>query len=154
MSIAIPFAHDYRFTVGARLEDVFALLADVPASASHFPKLARLVDLGDNSYRWEMEKVGTAQFNIQTIYAARYVSNRTQGSIRWTPVDGVGNATISGEWRITRVRQKTQAELLIQGELHVPLPGLMRRVVAPIVEAENHKLIGQYVANLEAHFDA
>ena len=36
--------------------------------------LHELTDLGKGVYKWEMEKVGTAQVNIQTVYASKYVS--------------------------------------------------------------------------------
>ncbi len=65
MAITIPFDLAYEFEVNALAPDVFAVLSDVPVSASHFPKVHQLVDLGGQAYRWEMEKVGTAQMNIQ-----------------------------------------------------------------------------------------
>ena len=42
--------------------------------------------------------------------------------------------------------------LNIQGEIHVPLPGLMRVIVVPIVTGENEKLIDQYIRNLVKRF--
>ena len=68
MAITVPFDLAYEFEVNALAADVFAVLSDVPASASHFPKLE---DLGGNSYRWETDKVGTAQMNIQTAHRGR-----------------------------------------------------------------------------------
>ena len=76
MAITVPFDLAYEFEVKAPFAEVFAVLSDVPASAGHFPKVARLVDLGANTYRWEMEKVGAGQVSIQTIYASRYVSDK------------------------------------------------------------------------------
>ena len=40
----------------------------------------------------------------------------------------------------------------MQGELTLPLPALMKMVVAPVVEAEFEKMIEQYIDNLTAHF--
>src|SRR5674476_1214819 len=54
-----------------------------------FPKVDKLTDLGDGIYKWEMEKVGTAQVNIQTVYASRYVSSKSKGTVVWTPVPDV-----------------------------------------------------------------
>jgi carbon monoxide dehydrogenase subunit G len=152
MAISVPFDLEYEFEVKALAKDVFAVLSDVPKSASHFPKVANLVDLGDNVYRWEMEKVGTAQVNIQTIYASKYVSDAKKGSVVWTPVKGEGNALVGGSWKITDKKTTTQLALKIKGELTVPLPGLMKMVVAPIVLSENEKLIDKYLANLIKKF--
>jgi hypothetical protein len=92
MAFVVTFDLAREFAVAAPADEVFALLADVPLSASHVPKLVRLVDLGDDTFRWEMEKIGTKR---------------------------------------------------------VPV---MKRLVAPMVMAENEKLIKQYVSNLARRF--
>jgi len=110
------------------------------------------VDLGDGVYRWEMEKVGTAQVNIQTIYACKYVSNKAKGTVVWTPVKGEGNALVSGNWKITDNKKSTNIVLKIDAEVIVPLPGLMKMIVAPVVESEFEKLVDKYIANLTKKF--
>jgi len=152
MAVIVPFDLSYEFEVRAPAAEVFGVLADVPVSASHFPKVDKLVDLGGNSYRWELQKVGTAQVHIQTIYASTYVADKKKGTVTWTPVKGVGNAQVAGRWTITGKKTSTHVLLDIQGEIHVPLPGLMRMVVVPIVTAENEKLIDKYIQNLVKRF--
>ena len=152
MSINVGIDLGYEFEVKAPYKEVFDLLSDVPASVSHFPKVHKLVDLGDNTYRWEMEKVGTAQVNIQTIYASRYVSNRAKGTVVWTPVKGEGNALVGGNWKITDKKKSTAIALQITGEVTLALPSLMKMVVAPIVEGEFEKLVDKYIANLIKKF--
>lgn len=152
MAITVDIDLGYEFTVKASAKDVFDVLSDVPASVSHFPKVDKLTDLGDGVYQWEMEKVGTAQVNIQTVYASKYVSNRAKGSVDWTPVKGVGNAQVGGNWRIKDAKGHAAITLTIQGQVTVPLPGLMKMVVVPVVESEFEKLVEKYVDNLIAHF--
>ena len=50
-----------------------------------------LTDLGKNTYQWEMAKIGTDQFNLQTVYASKYVSSKKDGTIVWTPVEAEGS---------------------------------------------------------------
>lgn len=152
MAITVSIDLGYEFAVKAKFADVFAVLSDVPASASHFPKLDKLVDLGDGVYRWEMAKIGVASIHLQTIYASKYVSNKAKGSVVWTPVKGEGNALVSGSWDIKDQKTSTQLTLQVRGELTLPLPALMKMVVAPVVEAEFEKMIEQYIDNLTAHF--
>ena len=152
MAVSVPFDLSYEFEVKARAAEVFAVLADVPTSASHFPKVDKLVDLGGNSYRWELQKVGTAQVHIQTIYAATYVANKKKLTVTWTPVQGVGNAQISGSWTITDKKTSSHIVLHIQGEIVVPLPGLMKMLVVPVVTGENEKLVETYIQNLIERF--
>lgn len=152
MAVTVNIDLGYEFGVKAKAADVFDLLADVPASVAHFPKVDQLTDLGDGVYRWEMEKVGTAQVNIQTVYASKYVSNRAKGTVVWTPVPGVGNALVGGQWKIKDNKTSTAVELRINGEITLPLPGLMKMVVAPVVESEFEKLVDKYIANLIKRF--
>jgi len=153
MAISVDIDLGYEFTVKAKAADVFAVLSDVRTSVSHFPKVDKLTDMGDGVYKWEMEKVGTAQVNIQTVYASKYVSDKAKGTVKWTPVKGIGNAQVGGSWKITDNKGKSTAiELKIKGTVDVPLPGLMKMVVGPVVEGEFEKLVDKYIANLIKKF--
>jgi carbon monoxide dehydrogenase subunit G len=152
MTIKVAIDLGYEFAVKADYATVFDTLSDVPKSASFFPKVDQLVDLGDNVYRWEMAKIGLAQVNLQTIYASKYTANKAKGSVVWTPVQGEGNALVSGSWKITDKKKSTHLVLKLQGELTLPLPGLMKMVIAPVVEAEFEKLVEQYIDKLTEHF--
>ncbi len=152
MTVTVDIDLGYEFEVKAPFKDVFDLLSDVPTSASFFPKVDQLVDLGGNAYRWEMEKVGTAQVNIQTVYASKYVSNKAKGTVVWTPVKGEGNALVGGSWKITDKKKTTALEFKVAGAVDVPLPGLMKMVVVPIVRGEFEKLVEQYIDKLIVRF--
>ena len=152
MAITVPFDLAYEFEVNAPFAEVFSVLADVPTSASHFPKLARLVDLGEGAYRWEMEKVGTASAHLQTVYASRYVADKKKGRVAWTPLAGQGNALVGGSWAISNKKTFTHLVLRLEGELHLPLPGLMTALVRPVVIGEYEKLVEQYIDNLIKRF--
>ena len=152
MTINVTIDLGYEFSVKAPAGEVFEVLADVPTSASFFPKVRKLVDLGAGVYRWEMEKVGLGQINLQTIYASKYATNQAKGSVVWTPVAGEGNALVSGSWKITDKKKSTHLVLKINGDLSIPLPGLMKMVVAPVAEAEFEKLVEKYIDNLTKRF--
>ena len=148
MAITVPVHMGYELEVRAPAAEVFELLADVPASVAFFPKVHKLTDLGDGVYQWEMEKVGTPQVNIQTVYASCYSARKARGTVTWKPVPGIGNALVGGGWKITDRKGSTHIELKIDGELTVPLPALMKVVVAPVVGSEFEKLVEKYLANL------
>lgn len=152
MAITVPFDLGYEFAVNAPFADVFSVLADIPTSASHFPGLDRLVDLGDASYRWEMARVGTASAHMQAVYASRYVADKKKGSVVWTPLAGQGNALVGGSWAVSNKKTFTHLVLHLEGELHLPLPALMKALVAPVVVSEFEKLVEQYIANLIERF--
>ena len=58
MAFSVKINVQREFETFCSPEKVFELLADVKRSASHFPKVDQLVDLGGNTFRWEMEKIG------------------------------------------------------------------------------------------------
>ncbi len=152
MTVTVAIDLGYEFAVKAPFKEVFDLVSDVPTSVSHFPKVDKLVDLGDGVYRWEMAKVGTAQVNIQTVYASKYVSDRAKGTVVWTPVPGVGNALVGGSWKVTDQKKSTALEFKVNGTVNVALPGLMKMVVVPVVQGEFEKLVEKYIDNLIKRF--
>ena len=148
MTVTVKLDLSYDMTVKADFQTVFALLSDVPQAASHSPKLDRLVDLGGGVYRWEMAKIGVAKFVLQTVYASKYVVNPAQGTVIWTPVAGQGNALVSGSWKVVDKTTSTHLRLRIKGEAMLPLPGLVKMVVVPAVQAEFDALVAQYITKL------
>ena len=149
MTVSVNIDLGYEFEVKAKYDEVFAVLSDVPRSVSHFPKVDKLTDLGDGVYQWEMQKVGTAQVNLQTVYASKYVSDPDKGTVKWTPVKGIGNAQVGGSWKISDNKGKsTKLVLKTEGKVDVPVPALMKLVVEPVVASEFEKLVEKYIANL------
>jgi hypothetical protein len=73
--------------------------------------------------------------------------------VTWTPVKGAGNALVGGSWKITDNRGKsTKLVLQTEGTVDVPVPGLMKMVVEPVVASEFEKLVEKYIANLVKAF--
>jgi len=152
MSFTVDLELGYEFAVPASFGDAFALVSDVPASASHFPKLNRLVPMKRGTYRWEMDPVGPPEAHVQTVYASTYTANKAKGTVTWKPVPDVGNAQVSGSWALKKLKKGTQLTLHINGSLIVPLPALVKPVIGPIVAAEFEGLVEDYVDNLIAEF--
>jgi carbon monoxide dehydrogenase subunit G len=152
MAVTVNIDLGYEFAVKAKYDDVFAVLADVPVPVSHFPKVEQLTDMGDGVFKWEMQKVGTKEIGIQTVYASKYKSDKAKGTVVWTPVKGVGNALVGGSWKVRDDKKSTHIELKIEGTVDVPFPALMKVVVQPVVEGEFEKLVDKYIANLIKKF--
>ncbi len=144
-----------RLEVKCPYDRAFDLLADVPASVSHFPNVEELVDLGGNAYRWEMQKIGVDRFSIQTIYGCKYVDDREKGIIKWTPVKGEGNGTVKGKWTLKAIdAENTRIDLSTTGDLEIPLPGLVKFLVAPVVARQFEQMVDTYVENLSKTLNA
>ncbi|MCF8292157.1 MAG: SRPBCC family protein [Chlorobium sp.] len=132
---------------------VFSLLADVPRSAAHFPGVDRLVDLGGNAYRWEMEKIGIGGYTLQqTIYACQYLDDASAGRVFWTPIEGVGNAGVEGEWIVAPKEEGTTVRLNTRGRLTVDFPSFLQFVLSPLVQMEFTGMVDRYIENLGKTF--
>mgnify|MGYP003637345215 FL=1 len=149
MTIKVNIELDRKFSVSADKDTVFALLADVPGSASHFPKVEALTDLGDNCFRWEMEKVGLGDHAIQTIYACKYSPDESNAVITWSPIKGEGNGVVSGAWNITEGSKGTDIHFKTSAELTIPLPGLLKLAISPVVKHEFNSMVDEYIDNLK-----
>jgi len=137
-----------QFQVSASTPQAFELLADVPRSVGHFPKVQQLIDLGDNAYRWEMEPMGTAGISHQVVYACRYEPDLGRRTVCWTPVPKVGNGRIQGQWSLTPVASGTAITFHTHGALDVPIPRLLRSMAEPFVTGEFARSVDTYISRL------
>lgn len=153
MAITINIAIQRDFEVDRSYDEVFDFLADVPASAACHPKIKKLEDLGDNCFRWEMEEVGIDRYNVQSIYATCYEADKSRGEIRWTPVKGVGNGQVQGNWKISDAGNgRSTLSFATQAELTLPFPRLVKMAISPVVKHEFNHLVDIYIHNLQKAF--
>jgi hypothetical protein len=144
----IPVKVEMKFKVPAGLEAAFELLADVPRSISHFPKLKKLVPQGDEVYRWEMEPMGAMGISHQVIYACRYESDSRQSTVIWVPVPKVGNGLIEGRWQLRADGSGTHIDFETYGQLDVPVPALLRPMAQPYVQGMFRGEVEIYLKNI------
>lgn len=149
MAVTVAIELSREIEIAGSYDEVFDLLADVPRSVSYFPKVENLEDLGDNAYRWEMEKVGVDKHSIKTVYACKYYPDRENRKITWEPVKGEGNGTVKGSWTLTPKGDKnTAVKFQTSAELTVPLPGMLKLAVSPVIKHEFNGLVDTYMKNL------
>lgn len=153
MAITIAIELNREIDIPGGYDEVFDLLADVPKSASYFPKVDKLVDLGDNVYRWEMEKIGVDKHSIQSVYASKYFADKDAGKITWEPVKGEGNGVVRGSWTLkSKGDDVTHASFQTTAELTLPLPSLLKLAISPVVKHEFNGLVDTYMNNLKKAF--
>lgn len=153
MAFTVSIEIKKQFDVQCSPDKVHEILSDVPRSVSHFPKVEELVDLGDNSYRWEMEKIGIDKYYIQTVYACKYTDNKKDGWVKWEPVSSVGNGIVRGEWNFSGDDEGTRISFYTKGDLTLPLPGLVKFFLSPFVVREFESLVDKYIENLKRTFN-
>lgn len=149
MTVKVTIDLERKFTVAADIDTVFSLLSDVAVSASHFPKVKTLTDLEDNKFRWEMEKVGLGSYAIQTTYACQYIYDDGDKTVVWTPIKGEGNSVVSGKWQLTENAEGTNVSFKTNALLTLPLPGLLKLAISPLVKHEFTSMVDTYIGNLK-----
>jgi carbon monoxide dehydrogenase subunit G len=149
MTIKVSIDLNRKFIVNADINSIFTLLSDVPVSAAHFPKVHALTALSDNSFRWEMEKVGLGTHSVQTSYACQYIADSDAKTVVWTPIKGEGNSIVSGKWELTELATGTNISFKTKAELTLPLPGLLKLAISPLVKFEFSGMVDTYLRNLK-----
>jgi len=126
----------------------FELVADVPRSASHFPGLEKLEDLGDGVYRWHLSsfKVGKIKFPVS--YSARYVSNPDNSTVTWSTQAGSKNTRADGEWQVHPDGEGTRLEFRNRLVVVLPVPRLMMRMANKVARDMTEKQIGAYLGRI------
>lgn len=127
----------------ADADSIYALLADVGRSVSHFPDLESVVERGGAWY-WTFHKLGAGPFTFQVSYANRYFMDAAARRVWWEAVPGFGNTRIDGQWIIEPHRFTMEARFALQ----TPFPRISRAPVEAIVQHENERLINAYLHNL------
>lgn len=138
----------HQFEVETPYENVYSLLSDIPASASHFPNLQQIIQLDELSFRWELNPVGPAPYTTQPVFACMYTFTPEEGKIEWAPIRDVGNVALSGYWKIEDHHGRCKVQLWMKGDLDVPIPSLMKFVAKPLITEEFKNYIRQYVENI------
>ena len=156
MALKVDIDISRKFTLASDIDSVFDFLSNVPESASHFPKVAALTEIATDTYKWEMEKVNLGTHSAQTAYACLYTSNKAEGTVAWTPIKGEGNAIVSGSWTLTQGLDDghTDVAFSTKAQLTLPLPGLLKLAIGPVVKIEFSGMIDTYIKNIEGHFAA
>ena len=152
MTIKLNIELAREFSVSADKETVFELLADVQKSGSHFPRVKSLTNQGDNTFLWEMEKVGLGDSAVQTIYACKYILDKPEGTVIWEPIKGKGNSIVSGYWKVTEFGDGTSVKFITNARMTLPLPWLLKVAISPVVKHEFNSTVDEYINNLKDAF--
>lgn len=148
MKVSVDISDSFHVT--ADLKTAFALLSDVPRSVSHFPDMQKLQDEGKGRYCWYLKPLGAAGISHQVIYACTYVADEKTMTVTWTPVTGVGNGVIRGQWRLKAQGQGTAIGFQTSGELDVPVPMLLRAAAKPVIQGLFQSQVRGYLKNIRA----
>ena len=143
----------YTLEVSWDVEQAFALVADVPFSAGHFPGLERLDDLGDGVYRWNMRAFEVGKVRHQVCYAARYVSDPGPYTVTWHTVGTDSNTRADGSWHVTPHGDGAQLRFENRLTVRLAIPRLVARPAKKVVLAIMEKQTQRYLERIAGRMD-
>lgn len=153
MAVKVSVSLTKSFDVQCSQSKAFDQLVDVASTTSMFPKLDKIVDLGDDVWRWEMAKIGAAGISHQVKYTVQY-SNNGKSTIDWTPVEGEGNAQVSGGWVIkAKGKDACSIEFQSSGEFEMPVPRLMKGLAEGVVKSEFDGQVNTFIDRIKAKLE-
>ncbi|MBU0782841.1 MAG: SRPBCC family protein [Gammaproteobacteria bacterium] len=154
MPVNVNVKIEKSFKVACSAKNAFDQLSDVADTVALFPKLDKIVDLGDEVWRWEMAKIGAAGISHQVKYTVKY-NNDGKSKIDWNPVPGDGNATVSGGWVIKEDSPKAcTIAFRSTGEFEMPVPRLMKGIAEGIVKSEFDAQVGTFLDRVKAKLES
>jgi len=146
MKLTIQFEKSVIFSQD--IDTCFRLLSDIPFTATCFPKVEELIDLGNNTYQWDLEPQGPPPYSVQTIYACRYRYN-TPDKISWEPIPEIGNAFFGGSWTLSPLHNRCKAQFILNGEMDFPIPEFAEIMAKPLIRSLFNTLLNDFLDALQ-----
>jgi hypothetical protein len=148
LAIHIPLHSSRERELPVQVERVQHFMQDIPGAVRMFPALRRLVELGPDTYRWELEPLGTAVYKVPITFATRFSVDLAARRVTWQPVPEVGNARLAGALAFAAAAAGTRFSLRVEGRIILPLPFVLKPVAAPVVASEFERLVEGFAANI------
>lgn len=151
MALRIPFKYSRTLSLAKPILEVEQFIVDyrhsIPAC---FPGLNRFEAATQTKYFWEFNPLKYAGKTVVVHFYTRF-STFPHG-LKVIPEGSREETHLSGEWRLTPAPSGCALSLDFELELNVPLPSLMRGMIAPLAEQELNKLFDHYAENIATHF--
>jgi len=151
MSFSFPFIFDKEFFIAADPSSVISFLKNYSeALPSFFPGLRRFEAQGPQVYLWEFESLSYGGRSLTISFTTRFED--CENRILIHPLSSDSETQLKGEWRVSPESEGCTIKLHFELEFSVPLPKLMKSMVAPLATTELSKLFERYAKNLQNHF--
>lgn len=149
MAFDVEFYYETIIDLSCEWQEAFELLSDVPRSASHFPRLERVVELDDHAWRWEIV-FGLGRVSVEAFYASRFIVDEAMRTVIWEPIDDpVSNGKVSGRWTVEPTTEGCRCRLTYKAKFDFPMPKIMKSAVKGLIRAEFIRMTNGYVKSLE-----
>ena len=149
MSFKVNVDVSKEIILSCDFDTAFEIFSNVQKMGGFFPDVDKLEELGDGAWKWTMKSVGISKYSMAVQYAAKYVFNKEEGWIRWSPVMGIGNGVNSGSAIIHKAGPKTtKVDFSTTLELDIPFSSLAKPILKPFVESQFTSTLEKFEQNV------
>jgi carbon monoxide dehydrogenase subunit G len=140
-------------TVPVGPDEIWRVLTD-PSTLAHLTPLVRSIEATDSQWRWKLNGIDGLGLSFEAVFTERMEFTEKQQIVfsHDPPADERERAAVEGVYDLTPAGE-TATDLQVDLELFVdlPLPGLSRRGVEPLI-LSTMRLTGQrFASNLYEH---
>ncbi|NBX93971.1 MAG: hypothetical protein EB078_03730 [Proteobacteria bacterium] len=151
MAFRIPFKYRKTLSLPKSTDEVLPFLHDFSHSIpACFPGLERFEAQTTHEFFWEFTPLTYAGKTV-VIHFSTSFSPRPNG-LQVAPASKERETLLNGAWVLTPASSDCTLTLSFDLELNIPLPSLMRSMIAPLAEKELKTLFDQYAENITTHF--
>lgn len=150
MPIHLDVTHTSTTKLNCPVETAFEYCSNVEKTIpEHFPGIERFEKIKDDTYRWIFKKLAFSNQELKLQLVTRF-DLTPPNRIRVTPVEvsGTGSSQLKGEWQFQELSEGCQLTFSVQMSTELPLPFLLKSVVAPIAQSEIAKIFDRYLQNV------
>jgi carbon monoxide dehydrogenase subunit G len=153
MPVNVEVKYEKSFKVSCTAKSAFDLLSDVASNSTLFPKLEKIVNLGQGVWRWEMAPIGAGGISHHVKYTVKY-SHDGRTKIDWKPFPDQGNAHVSGSWLIKEdSAQGCTIVFRSSGDFEMPVPRLMKGLAENIMRSEFESQINSFLDQVKSKLE-
>jgi len=152
MPFSFPFDFHKEITVSQDPASVFDFLKNYPqALPDFFPGLRRFEEENPKVYFWEFDAIKYRGSQLTISFKTRFEESSSLIVIH--PYGSTSETRLAGEWRVFPEPDGCRIKMHFHLDFSVPLPKLMKAMIAPLATLELSKLFEHYAKNLHDHFE-
>ncbi len=150
MKASVDLKRDAK--IRGNVTELFAMLSDLPATMSHFPKLRSFTDQGQGEWLWDIEPIHIAGMTYELQVVTRFDIDPDKRVVTLMPVTNKGNAQIGGHFCALQKGDHASLHLDIAGSIEVDVPLLLRAAAKPFIRGYFARLVDRFIERIQAEY--
>lgn len=149
--MSVPFTGSFDLPVSQEKALAYLTHYDV-AIAKSFPGVEKLEPTGNDTYRWQFEKIAYGGYDFAIGFTTRF---RNEGdALVMEPVADGSKNQLSGRWKLESAGSGTKVHFEASLTLELPVPFFLKGMATSVTQKEITGLFRRYVERAPKHCPA